>query len=100
MPYIRRQWRHRDPPVCTKAGATAKPPTDVANAVTRAAADDERPLQKYQALVLDSAYQPIRVIPWKRAVCMEYQKKVAAVVEHNAELDQTVEILVYSICAV
>ena len=38
--------------------------------------DEDRGLQKFQALVLDSSYQPIRVVPWKRALRMEYQQKV------------------------
>lgn len=34
-------------------------------------------------LLLDQGYQPLRVIPWQRALCMQFVGKVEVVSEHN-----------------
>ena len=74
-----RAWRQEGQPsqaATATAGVQAQGFSPEAKCPAPPLTDEDRGLQKFQALVLDSSYQPIRVVPWKRALRMEYQQKV------------------------
>jgi 5-methylcytosine-specific restriction endonuclease McrA len=42
-----------------------------------------RPIMMRDTLLLDQGYQPLRVIPWQRAICMNFLGKVELVEAHD-----------------
>ncbi|KAL6769218.1 hypothetical protein ACKKBG_A17940 [Auxenochlorella protothecoides x Auxenochlorella symbiontica] len=43
-------------------------------------------LARFNALVLDSAYRPIRIVNWRRAVCLEYLRKCDVLEYYDARV--------------
>jgi len=47
---------------------------------------DLTPLDRYRTLLLDSAFRPIKVIHWTRALCLQFQDKVITVETYDREV--------------
>ena len=48
-------------------------------------------LSRYRALVLDSAYRPIDVVNWQRAICMDLMEKADVLEYYNATISSVSE---------